>query len=173
MRRNGGSVGGGCRRGGSPTKSSAVASVTRVTARSKASSVWGDVDCTPLTLRTYWRAAASISSGVASGFSPRSVVMFRHMRATLGVDRVRAPGDTGAGGDPDDDPASDRCVLHLEEVTPPVGDDPSSAHARAVSVRVVDLGRYEDHGRSVHAVIGLVGEAEVAGVRGEGVHDGL
>jgi hypothetical protein len=29
-------------------------------------------------LRTYCRAAASISSGVAAGSRPRSVVMFRH-----------------------------------------------------------------------------------------------
>jgi hypothetical protein len=33
----------------------------------------------PLTLRTYWRAAASISSAVAGGSRPRRVVMFRHM----------------------------------------------------------------------------------------------
>jgi hypothetical protein len=35
----------------------------------------------PVTLRTYWSAAASISSGVAGGSSPRSSVMFRHMQA--------------------------------------------------------------------------------------------
>ena len=45
--------------------------------------VVADVVCTPLTLRTYWRAAASISSAVASGSRPRSVVMFRHMRYRL------------------------------------------------------------------------------------------
>jgi hypothetical protein len=53
------------------------------TARSNAASVDGDVDCTPLTLRTYWRAAASISVGVAFGSSPRSVVMFRHMPCSV------------------------------------------------------------------------------------------
>ena len=36
---------------------------------------------TPVTLRTNWRAAASISSRVAGGSSPRSSVMFRHMPA--------------------------------------------------------------------------------------------
>ena len=49
------------------------------TAASNAASVAGEVFCTPLILRTYWRAAASISSGVATGSSPRSVVMLRHM----------------------------------------------------------------------------------------------
>jgi hypothetical protein len=34
-------------------------------------------------LRTYCRAAASISSGVAPGSSPRSVVMLRHMQPTV------------------------------------------------------------------------------------------
>lgn len=54
------------------------------TACSKASSVRAEVLCTPLTLRTYWRAAASISVSVAEGSSPRRVVMLRHMSATLG-----------------------------------------------------------------------------------------
>jgi hypothetical protein len=62
---------------------SSVAAVTRRTARSNASFVRSDGAVTPLILRTYWRAAASISSGVASGSSPRSVVMLRHMAATL------------------------------------------------------------------------------------------
>jgi len=53
------------------------------TARSNASSVLADVDCTPLTFRTYWRAAASISSLVAAGSSPRRVVMFLHMETTV------------------------------------------------------------------------------------------
>jgi hypothetical protein len=35
----------------------------------------------PVTLRMYCPAAASISSRVAGGSSPRSSVMFRHMRA--------------------------------------------------------------------------------------------
>jgi enoyl-CoA hydratase len=56
-----------------------VAAVTTRTARSNASAVRSDVACTPLTFRTYWRAAASISSGVATGSRPLSVVMFRHM----------------------------------------------------------------------------------------------
>src|SRR5687768_6121276 len=37
----------------------------------------------PLTLRTYWRAAASISSAVAGGSRPRSSVMLRHMPVRL------------------------------------------------------------------------------------------
>ena len=66
MRRSGGCVGGGWVRGGSPASSSVVASVTARTARSNAASVRGDKVWTPLTLRTYWRAAASISSLVAA-----------------------------------------------------------------------------------------------------------
>ena len=38
-----------------------------------------EVFCTPLTFRTYWRAAASISSSVASGSRPRRVVILRHI----------------------------------------------------------------------------------------------
>jgi hypothetical protein len=72
-------VGGGWRLGGSPAKRTRVASVIWATASSKAGAVAAEVDCTPLTLRTYWRAAASISSGVASGDRPRSVVILRHM----------------------------------------------------------------------------------------------
>jgi hypothetical protein len=37
----------------------------------------------PLTLRTYWRAAASTSSLVAGGSRPLRVVMFRHMLAMV------------------------------------------------------------------------------------------
>lgn len=59
------------------------------TAASNTASVAGDVFCTPLILRTYWRAAASISSGVATGSSPRSVVMLRHMSSI-----VRSPSTT-------------------------------------------------------------------------------
>ena len=51
----------------------------RRTASSKGSSVAGEVFWTPLTFRTYWRAAASISSDVASGSRPRRVVILRHM----------------------------------------------------------------------------------------------
>ena len=60
-----------------------MASATNATACSKAASVAADVFCTPLTLRTYWRAAASISAVVAGGAKPRRVVMLRHMAATL------------------------------------------------------------------------------------------
>lgn len=84
-------MGGGWRRGGRAARRSAVAAVTTSTACSNASTVAGDVDCTPLTFRTYWRAAAAISSGVAPGSSPRSVVMFRHMSGTL-------PSAAPAGG---------------------------------------------------------------------------
>ena len=79
MRRSGGRVGGGALRGGSSASSTVVASVTACTARSNASSVAADTVCTPPTLRTYWREAASISSAVAGGWSPRSMVMLRHM----------------------------------------------------------------------------------------------
>lgn len=58
---------------------SVVASAMIATARSNASTVAGAVFCTPVTLRTYWRAAASISSAVAAGSRPRRVVMLRHM----------------------------------------------------------------------------------------------
>ena len=53
MRRSGGTVVGGCLRGGSVASSSVVASVTRRTASSKGSSLAADTVCTPLTLRTY------------------------------------------------------------------------------------------------------------------------
>src|SRR5690606_29049126 len=62
-----------------------AAPATWRTARSNAASVAAEVFWTPLTLRTYWRAAASISSGVAGGSSPRRVVMLRHMGARLPV----------------------------------------------------------------------------------------
>ena len=78
-RLDGGLVIGACRRGGSSAKRSPVAAAMLRTAFSKATSVAADVVLTPLTLRTYCRAADSISSTVASGSSPRSVVMFRHM----------------------------------------------------------------------------------------------
>lgn len=64
-----------------------MACATFRTATSNASSVLGDLACTPLTLRTYCRAAASISSAVAFGCSPRRVVMLRHIRVTLGGER--------------------------------------------------------------------------------------
>src|SRR5215469_18887764 len=102
IRRSGGSVGGGWLRGGSPASSSLVASVTVRTACSNAASVRGDTVWTPLTLRTYWRAAASISSLVAAGSRPRSVVMLRHMPSTLpwlsgAAPAPRGPSQPGAG----------------------------------------------------------------------------
>jgi hypothetical protein len=60
-----------------------VAAATSPTARSKATSVFADRVWTPLTFRTYWRAAASISSAVATGSNPRSVVMLRHIARRL------------------------------------------------------------------------------------------
>lgn len=82
-RLRGGSVGGACCRGGSSKSNVAVASATLRTAHSNASNVRLDAACTPLTFRTYCRAAASISSGVAAGCSPRRVVMFRHIATTV------------------------------------------------------------------------------------------
>lgn len=49
------------------------------TAFSMAGSVAPERVATPLTFRTNWRAAASTSSGVAGGSSPRNGVMFLHM----------------------------------------------------------------------------------------------
>ncbi len=62
-----------------------VVAVTSATAASKASTLAPVGRVRPLTLRTYWRAAASISSWVAAGSSPRSSVMLRHMRPTIGA----------------------------------------------------------------------------------------
>jgi hypothetical protein len=42
-------------------------------------------------LRTYWRAAASISSTVASGFKPRRVVILRHMACSLRLSGAVVP----------------------------------------------------------------------------------
>src|SRR5262249_59175275 len=84
-RRRGGGVGGGCRRGGRLASNAVVAPATCSTAACMAASVFADLACTPLTLRTYCRAAASISSGVAAGSKPRRVVMLRHMSLRLGV----------------------------------------------------------------------------------------
>lgn len=79
----GGSLRGGTLLGGRAVSTWAVAALIRTTASSKAASVAEEVFCTPLTLRTYWRAAASISSGVAGGSRPRRVVMLRHMPEIL------------------------------------------------------------------------------------------
>jgi hypothetical protein len=70
---------GGRRRGGSSWRSVDVAFAMAAMACSTAASVLVDGDVTPLTFRTYWRAADSISSWVAAGSRPRNVVMFRHM----------------------------------------------------------------------------------------------
>jgi SAM-dependent methyltransferase len=79
-----------------------VARVTLATAASNASSVAADGRVIPLTLRTYWRAAASISSSVAGGSRPLRVVMLRHMPTMVGhgrddgkAPRGRAVGQTG------------------------------------------------------------------------------
>jgi hypothetical protein len=70
-----------------------VASPTFLTARSNASSVWPEGDVIPLTLRIYWRAAASISTGVAFGSRPRKTVILRHMLLTIRTAPPRfAPG---------------------------------------------------------------------------------
>ena len=49
------------------------------TARANAASFAFDGFCEPLTLRTYWSAAARTSSSVAGGSKLWSVLMFRHM----------------------------------------------------------------------------------------------
>ncbi len=84
MRRKGGNVGGGTLRGGSSDRSAVEAMAMVAIARSMATWVAADVDCTPLILRTNWRAAASISCAVATGSRPRNVVMFRHMPRCYG-----------------------------------------------------------------------------------------
>src|SRR5215218_5037210 len=91
-RRRGGSALGGWRRGGRPDSTSAVARATVATACSNAASVAGVGRVTPLTLRTYWRAAASISSVVAGGSRPRRVVMLRHILLILAVTGDRSLG---------------------------------------------------------------------------------
>src|SRR2546429_570355 len=57
-----------------------VVAATWATAASKAWALADEGRVKPLTLRTYWRAAASISSVVAGGSSPRNSVIFRHIR---------------------------------------------------------------------------------------------
>ena len=63
-RRSGGRVAGGCLRGGSASSRSAVTAATSATRRTPPAGL------IPLTLRTYWRAAASISSAVAAAQPP-------------------------------------------------------------------------------------------------------
>src|SRR3989440_4740504 len=80
-RRSGGSVFGGWRRGGT---SASNCSVMAATSRAASSIRFANAAlgfAIPLTLRMYCRAAASISSRVAGGSSPRSSVMFRHIAA--------------------------------------------------------------------------------------------
>ena len=83
-RRSGGTVFGGWRRGGRVPSNRVVVAVTSATAASNASALAADGRVMPLTLRTYWRAAAAISSAVAAGCNPRSSVMLRHMPTTIG-----------------------------------------------------------------------------------------
>src|SRR3954447_8270825 len=92
-RRSGGSVGGGCLRSGSASSRWWVACAISRTALSNASCVAADGARTPLTLRTYWSAAASTSSAVAGGWRPRRVVMLRHMRFRLRSVDDRRDGD--------------------------------------------------------------------------------
>lgn len=82
--------GGRCRGGNSANKSN-VARATLWTAFSNASSVRAEAECTPLTLRTNWRAASAISCSVAAGCKPRSIVMLRHMGSMLRVARASDP----------------------------------------------------------------------------------
>lgn len=62
-----------------------MVAVTSATAVSNASTFGPDGRVMPLTLRTYWRAAASTSSSVAAGSKPRNSVMFLHMTSTIGA----------------------------------------------------------------------------------------
>jgi len=55
---------------------------TSATARSNAASLALDGWVDPLTLRTYWSAAASTSSGVAAGSKLWSTLMFLHISAS-------------------------------------------------------------------------------------------
>lgn len=85
----GGILDGRFRRSGSSASTWAVAPATAATAALNASRVTSVTFPMPVTLRMYWIAAASISSGVAGGSSPRKVVMLRHM-----VGRYAARADT-------------------------------------------------------------------------------
>lgn len=77
----------------SPSSSSAVAAAITSTARSKTSRLWAAGARKPETLRTYWRAAARISSSVASSGSTggRSVLILRHMVNSLPRGGPRLP----------------------------------------------------------------------------------
>ena len=63
----------------SAASNSLVMAATSSTARSNTASFAFDGFCDPLTLRTYWSAAARTSSSVAGGSKLWSVLMFRHM----------------------------------------------------------------------------------------------
>src|SRR2546430_5720822 len=79
--RSGGSVFGGWRRGGTSASNCSVMAATSSAASSMRLANASLGFAIPLTLRMYCRAAASISSRVAGGSSPRSSGMFRHMPA--------------------------------------------------------------------------------------------
>ena len=79
--RSGGTVFGGWRRAGRHSSSNrVVAAATSTTAASNTSAMAaGGTGASPLTFRTYCRAAAMISSFVAAGPGPVGSVMFRHI----------------------------------------------------------------------------------------------
>ena len=85
------------RRSGSSASSTAVAAAIASTARSTAACVDADTADNEPTLRTYCSAAARISSCVAGGSSPRSMVMLRHMPSPYAPPRagVRRPPEPG------------------------------------------------------------------------------
>jgi hypothetical protein len=60
-----------------------VLAATSATAVSNAAATASVGLMMPLTLRTYWRAAAVIYSWVAAGSRPRNSVMFRHMKSSM------------------------------------------------------------------------------------------
>lgn len=64
----------------SPPSSSRVTRATSSVARSKAARLASDGRVEPLTLRTYWSAAARTSSSVAGGSKLNSRRMLRHIR---------------------------------------------------------------------------------------------
>jgi hypothetical protein len=78
-RRFGGAVNGGERRGGNAANSRSVTPAISSTASLNALDVNSGPEVTAATFLAYWSAAAWISSVVAGGSSPRSMVMFRHI----------------------------------------------------------------------------------------------
>ena len=83
-------------------RSSAVAAAIASTAWSKTSRLWAAGARKPDTLRTYWRAAARISSSVASSgrTGGRSVLMLRHIRPVSRVRRGAVSVDPGVSAPP-------------------------------------------------------------------------